>query len=411
MSVVRGWCPSAHRPMMSGDGLLVRVRPPMARLTTAQCRKLANLSLHFTAGLIDLTSRGNLQLRGARPYDHEALLAALIEDGFVEDDPVNEVPLTVTPFPDAAGETARLVKQLRKAGPVLPALPPKLGIVVDTGDRSCLHDVSGDFRFERGEGGLILRADGLDKGCRVTVDTAVHVLVELAEWYVRSGGAENGRMRSHVAVSHVPEEFRRIKPVPDTMKFAGPDLHAGTVGLAFGRVSAEALRDLCAIPDVTQMVFTPWRAIILTDISGAPVDLGKVTTDISGQNAPALDHDALLTEISDPIGQIDACPGAPSCSQATVGTHALARALARLNPGAVHLSGCDKGCARREPCAVTLVGRGGTFDLVEGGRAGDEPVLTGLSESEVIAYFERRNPKSRPKMDGHRGSEEKANPN
>ena len=25
--VVQGWCPGAHRPMMSGDGLVVRVRP------------------------------------------------------------------------------------------------------------------------------------------------------------------------------------------------------------------------------------------------------------------------------------------------------------------------------------------------------------------------------------------------
>ena len=24
--IVQGWCPGAHRPMMSGDGLVVRVR-------------------------------------------------------------------------------------------------------------------------------------------------------------------------------------------------------------------------------------------------------------------------------------------------------------------------------------------------------------------------------------------------
>ena len=29
----KGWCPGAYRPMMSGDGLVVRVRPTLARLT------------------------------------------------------------------------------------------------------------------------------------------------------------------------------------------------------------------------------------------------------------------------------------------------------------------------------------------------------------------------------------------
>jgi len=29
-ATVRGWCPTAWRPMMVGDGLLVRVRPPLA---------------------------------------------------------------------------------------------------------------------------------------------------------------------------------------------------------------------------------------------------------------------------------------------------------------------------------------------------------------------------------------------
>ena len=32
----KGWCPGAYRPMMSGDGLVVRVRPVLARLTQAQ---------------------------------------------------------------------------------------------------------------------------------------------------------------------------------------------------------------------------------------------------------------------------------------------------------------------------------------------------------------------------------------
>ena len=30
---IKGWCPGALRPMQSGDGLVVRIRPPTGRLT------------------------------------------------------------------------------------------------------------------------------------------------------------------------------------------------------------------------------------------------------------------------------------------------------------------------------------------------------------------------------------------
>ena len=62
--VVQGWCPGAHRPMMSGDGLVVRVRPRLARLSAAQTLGLCDLALRFGNGTIDLTNRANLQLRG-----------------------------------------------------------------------------------------------------------------------------------------------------------------------------------------------------------------------------------------------------------------------------------------------------------------------------------------------------------
>ncbi|MFD1807161.1 hypothetical protein ACFSHQ_00890 [Gemmobacter lanyuensis] len=35
---MQGWCPGALRPMMSGDGLVVRVRPRLGRLRADQAR-------------------------------------------------------------------------------------------------------------------------------------------------------------------------------------------------------------------------------------------------------------------------------------------------------------------------------------------------------------------------------------
>ncbi|MDX1464635.1 MAG: cobalamin biosynthesis protein CobG, partial [Halomonas sp.] len=54
---VRGWCPGAWRPMATGDGLLVRVRPPMGRLTRAQMLSLCEAAETWGSGLIELTRR------------------------------------------------------------------------------------------------------------------------------------------------------------------------------------------------------------------------------------------------------------------------------------------------------------------------------------------------------------------
>ena len=57
---IKGWCPGAHRPMMSGDGLVVRVRPRLARLSADQVQALCAAAMRHGAGLIDLTNRANL---------------------------------------------------------------------------------------------------------------------------------------------------------------------------------------------------------------------------------------------------------------------------------------------------------------------------------------------------------------
>ncbi len=41
----RGWCPSTLRPMETGDGWLVRLYPPGARLAPQQLRRVAELAL------------------------------------------------------------------------------------------------------------------------------------------------------------------------------------------------------------------------------------------------------------------------------------------------------------------------------------------------------------------------------
>ena len=50
---IKGWCPGALRPMQSGDGLVVRVRPFGGRLEAAQVAGIADLAERYGNGLID----------------------------------------------------------------------------------------------------------------------------------------------------------------------------------------------------------------------------------------------------------------------------------------------------------------------------------------------------------------------
>ena len=64
---IRGWCPSLSAPMESGDGWLLRVRPRHATLTAANSRRIAVAAAEHGNGIIELTQRGNLQIRGLSP--------------------------------------------------------------------------------------------------------------------------------------------------------------------------------------------------------------------------------------------------------------------------------------------------------------------------------------------------------
>ncbi len=66
-SSVRGWCPGALRPMESGDGLIVRLRPRCGTLRAADVRAIADIAARYGNGLIDLTRRANIQMRGLAP--------------------------------------------------------------------------------------------------------------------------------------------------------------------------------------------------------------------------------------------------------------------------------------------------------------------------------------------------------
>lgn len=364
---VKGWCPGAYRPMMSGDGLVVRIRPRLGRLDGKSARGLCELADLHGNGLIELTNRANLQLRGVRKDSHAVLLEGLGALGLLDKNPALESRrnILVTPFWQAGDLTCRLAQALIKRLAELPPLPAKFGFAIDTGPTRLLSENSADIRLETGAGGgLTLRADGAEKGWAVTESDAIDGLIQLACWFVDKASDTTTRMGRLLQHESLPKEWETASTASKVENLdPGENPLGQLVGLPFGQIEASALAEI--LPHVTAMRTTPWRLLLL-------------------EGATDIRHDSLIIRPDDPLLHVDACPGAPRCASATVETRAVARRLAPRIAGSLHVSGCSKGCARSMPSDLTLVGRNRAFDIIRNDNAQATPERSGLSSTDIL---------------------------
>ncbi len=364
---IKGWCPGALRPMQSGDGLVVRIRPSLGRLTPVQAQAIAKSATTHGNGIIDLSARANLQLRGVTEASHGPLIDDLRAQGLIDPDIQTESlrNLIVTPFRDV--ETTVLAATLTAALARMPRLPGKFGFALDTGLRPVLTGASVDIRVERAtDGRLILRPEGHALGQPVT-DLAADAIA-MAEWFVAKGGVTEGRGRMSALIGRgiVPPGCS-LAPA-DPLPHPAPGLHpeGALVALAFGQMRADTLSTLAALGHEIRP--TPWRMLLLVGAETVP--------EVAG----------LIAGPADPILRVTACTGAPGCPQALGDTRQLARRLAPHLPAgmALHVSGCAKGCAHPGPAPLTLTATGQGYDLIRSGTASNTPSLTGLGLEAIL---------------------------
>lgn len=377
--IVKGWCPGALRPMQSGDGLVVRVRPHGGFLSRAQVGGLAELAQAHGNGLIDFSARANLQLRGIRPEGHAAVLDGLNTLGLLDPDPETESArnIMVTPFWQPGDGTIALAQAL-EAGLRQAVtyeglrLPGKFGFAVECAGPPVLRQASADIRLERTQTGtLLLYPDGADRGRLVEDHEAAEQALTLAHWFVRSGGVRNGRgrMAAHIRRTALPPGYNVV--VPDFLPFVPrPGLTPGgwMAGLAFGQCTAATLSTLAAIAPVR---LTPWRMIVAKSLNEPPSLIDLLPAD-------------------NPLLRVAACTGAPACPQALAPVRALAADLAPHVPAHefLHVSGCAKGCAHPQAAPLTLVAQPGGFALIRHGTTTDQPIASNLSAELLRAHPE-----------------------
>jgi precorrin-3B synthase len=408
----KGWCPGVLTPMESGDGLLARVRALRARLSLDQAAALADAAVRCGNGVIGLSARTNLHLRGLSERTLPDLHARLKDAGLIDADPEIERlrNIVVSPlddldpeaFLDLGPSVAALEKRLTEDKDLRP-LPAKFSFVLDAQGCLPLDDIDADIRFvarlDETFAVYLAGDDALAAQCTPGETGGVAARLGLAFLALADAGeAAPRRMRALVERTGASAVFveagcetkssrrsqRRaaLRDILGAREFG----EAVVVGAAapFGEIKAvrfKALIENARALGASSLRVTPWRAFLIAglDWSGAESLVGSMT------------ELGFIVDAGDPRLRIAACPGAPACMHGHRRVRDDAtRWAAKLPKGdgvILHVSGCAKGCARPVATAVTLTATANGYDAILDGRAGDPPTRCGLSDAEVMQFL------------------------
>ncbi len=372
----RGACPALSAPMMTGDGLLARVALIEA-ITPAQLAELCHLARRHGNGILDISARGNLQIRGLSETSAPLLDAAVralnlpLRDGVaVETPPLAGIDETEIADPRPIAEA------IRQGAREIAGLAPKMSVVVDGGGQLRLSDLLADIRLVAistdEDTGWTLLLGGTEATGRIfnvlretdAISTTLELLRRLAAMGTRARGRDLAAGLSGNQPAGGP-----TSPF-GTFHLSG-DLFASGIGPAFGQASAEDLILLCN---------EAGRLGIRTLKPAFDHSLLFFADQAACEALAAFaDSNGFVTSPSDPRSAIAACPGSPACNSAAIATHDLAAKTAKdcgdLLDGSfkLHVTGCPKGCAHPEPSALALCGSTAGLSLITQGKAADEP--------------------------------------
>jgi precorrin-3B synthase len=402
-------CPGVLRLAEAADGRLARIRLPGGLITGGQLRVLAGLAVELGDGRIELTSRGNVQLRALAEGAAGPLTAGLARAGLLpslDHDQVRNVLATPLAGLDGLGngrDLTAIVAALDAglcARPRLAELSGRFLFAIDDG-RGDVAGLGADIVAVAGADGTVVNGlavngpltEGLVSDLRAdaTVAEVVAVMLAFAEaflderaasgsaaWRIADlpGGAE--LVRSAVAgrfgLASGPQPSARaaaarpvgVAPVPQQ---PGPLAAARPVGLVRRQVEAGGGEEPRSVnPDGldSAVLLAPLGRLtaaqatwLAARAAGRPARITPWRSVVLPDQAEA---DEALREAaglgfgvdeSSPWLRVTACAGRPGCASALADVQADAAVFAARWPGRiVHVSGCGRHCGR--PAATEI---------------------------------------------------------
>ncbi len=397
----RGACPSLSAPMATGDGLLARLNPRGGALSPPQLAGVAQAALRHGNGLVEITARGSLQIRGLRDETVEPFTDAVAALAIVSDEGVEvrsgalagrDVSEIADPLPLAAA-----IRSGISARGLAGRLAPKVSVAVDGGGKLGLGALGADLRLEAlaGDGPARWRLsvagrNGSRRGVldRAPAEKAVERCLGCLAVLAANGPASRARDLPWPALAQAGDNWagdgRQEGELPPTT--SNPVMPVGEfllrdgfvargLALSFGQIGARELAAFAGqlAPDLA-LRLAPGRGLLVLGL--APGD-GERLADMARNHG-------LVTQADDPRLRIAACAGAPACASAYLPTREIAAAIVAEEPGlladgtTLHLSGCAKNCAKPAGPSLDLVGSRSGWTLEEHDMRADNERLQAL---------------------------------
>jgi precorrin-3B synthase len=372
-------CPGVLRVHEAADGGVARVRLPGGLVSAAQLAALAGAATQLGDGALELTSRGNVQLRGLAAGVEETLAGRLAPVGLL---------------PSATHERVRNIVASPLAGIDTPDDLAPLVVRCDTALREVprLSELSGRFLIALDDGRWdVARLDAdvvavtrgarawvgaLDVPAEQTVAAVVAVAVAFldergaqgsAAWRVREldGGLDRVCRR---AARAIPGARPRPVAAPPAAAppaaappAAGPAEPVGAIPQAdggtalavvapLGRLGAGQASLLADLAGPRGLRVTPWRSVVVPDV-----------TDLAAATAAAAQA-GFGVDAASPWYRVSSCVGRPGCAKALADVRSDATAGPNRWPGRqVRWSGCERRCGRPADTEIDVVATPGGY--------------------------------------------------
>lgn len=352
-------CPGALSVHQAADGALARIRLPGGMISAGQLTALAHTAAQFGAADMELTSRGNIQIRGIA--DPAAVADAVAAAGLLPSPTHERVRnIVASPLSGRSGGVAdvrALVGDLDAAirrAPDLAGLSGRFWFGLDDGrgDVSGLGADVGVHLVDEGAAALLLA--GRDTGVRVAVDDIVPTLAGLAARFVEIRG-------NSWRIDEFDDAGILLTGLSPTTEPGAnwPAVHRPPVGWITqddGRVTLGAALPLGVLPARTAefvgaveapVVITPWRSLLICDLDEGVADVALRVLAPMGlvfdENSPWLD--------------VSACTGSPGCAHSAADVRRdAADALHDPASGHRHFVGCERACGSPPVGEVLVAG-------------------------------------------------------
>lgn len=363
-------CPGLLRLHAAEDGALARVRVPGGRLSAPQLRGLDAVAA-LGSGLVELTGRANVQVRGL-PADAGATLARVLGNAGLLPSPAHDRVRNVLASPVAG----RHLDALAATDAVIEALDR--GICTD----AALAGLSGRFLFAVDDGsGLALEREadaalvsldaetfalllaGASTTLRVaapeaaaTALAAAHAFLELRDedgagaWRLRElrDGAARAAARLGAALADP------ALPLPASARLepgVGPqrDGRVAVTALApLGRFERGGVGKLAALAERRgELRISPWRTVSVLDVDPAEAEAARDELAACG----------LVTDAGSGWTGLTACAGLGACARARHDVRAIAArraAVRRPHDPPEHWAACERACGRPAGVEVSV---------------------------------------------------------